>query len=57
MRQRESEAAVGREIENCDFGRFAPSATQACEMQAALQRSGALLKDLQRRRVWEGGKS
>jgi len=44
-------AAVGREIENCEFGRFAPSVSQAGEMQAALQRAAGLVKDLQRLRA------
>ena len=39
---------LAQEIENCDFGRFAPRATREEEMKGALQRTRALLDDLDR---------
>ncbi len=37
-----------RELENCDFGRFAPAAARGGEMASASARAGRLIKDLQR---------
>ena len=42
-----------REIENCDFGRFAPAASRGGEMSSALERGGRLMKSLQRMRAAE----
>jgi hypothetical protein len=41
--QRETAEAVVKELENCDFARFAPSASGPGEMRAALRRVRALL--------------
>lgn len=43
--------AIVRELENCDFGRFAPATSRAGEMQAALERVRGLLKSADRERV------
>lgn len=40
-----------RELENCDFGRFAPAAARGGEMASATARADRLIKDLQRRRA------
>ncbi len=51
--------AVVREIENCDFGRFAPANSRGDEMQAASERVTKLVATLARQRparpVREGG--
>ena len=39
------------EIENCDYGRFAPAASRGSEMSASLERVGKLTKLLQKDRV------
>jgi hypothetical protein len=40
--------ALARELENCDFARFAPSASGPGEMRAALRRVRALLTAIER---------
>jgi len=40
--------ALARELENCDFARFAPSASGPGEMRAALRRVRALLGAIER---------
>ncbi|MBN2497117.1 MAG: protein BatD [Deltaproteobacteria bacterium] len=44
-------SALVREIENCDFGRFAPAVSRSEEMQSAHERVGRLLRDLGRKRA------
>lgn len=44
-------ATVARELENCDFGRFAPASSRAEEMRNALERMRALLDTLERVKV------
>ena len=43
--------AVRTELENCDFGRFAPSASQGKQMQESLERIRKLRKLISRERV------
>jgi hypothetical protein len=42
---------LAREIESCDFARFAPSASGPGEMRAALRRVRALLAAIERARL------
>jgi hypothetical protein len=46
---------VVRELENCDFGRFAPRGTRGDEMRAALDRSRSLLHTLDRTKLAHAG--
>jgi hypothetical protein len=46
--QKETAEAVVRELENCDFARFAPSASGPGEMRAALRRVRTLLGWIER---------
>ena len=41
-------AMIGRELENCDFGRFAPASSRGEEMRNALARMRALLEAIER---------
>ena len=45
---KETAEAVVKELENCDFARFAPSASGSGEMRAALRRVRALLSAIER---------
>jgi hypothetical protein len=49
----QTEIVVG-EIENCDFGQFAPSVRRGEEMQSALERVTALLKNVKKPRTRPG---
>lgn len=51
---RETAEAAVREIENCDFGRFAKASSRGDEMIASLERGRRVVKDLARRRVVRG---
>lgn len=51
--EREAAEAVVQELENCDFARFAPSASGPGEMRAALRRVRALLSEIERQRPLE----
>ncbi len=53
---KETADAVVRELENCDFARFAPSASGPGEMRAALRRVRTLLGWIEKARPSEGGK-
>ena len=44
----ETLAQLARELENCDFARFAPSASGPGEMRAALRRGKTLLGEIER---------
>jgi hypothetical protein len=46
--QSETAEAVVKELENCDFARFAPSASEPDEMRAALRRVSALIGWIER---------
>jgi hypothetical protein len=45
---------IGRELENCDFGRFAPARALGGEISSAHERVGRLLKALPRGRLASG---
>jgi BatD DUF11 like domain len=53
---KETADAVVRELENCDFARFAPSASGPGEMRAALRRVRTLLGWIEKVRASESGK-
>lgn len=42
---------LAREVENCDFGRFAPAQTRGGEMASAHERTGRIIKALWKERV------
>ena len=50
---RETTEAVVKELENCDFARFAPSASGPGEMRAALRRVRTLLGEIEKQRPVE----